>query len=106
MTGIIKAFRDIKHFNVAFTALETIEKDEVNRRYPVPAISGAQVKDRLTSYFDEVFYMTTMKQEDGEERRVFVTQPYNGYPAKDRSGRLDLIEKPDLAYIRNKILNQ
>jgi hypothetical protein len=105
MTLIIKAFRDIKYFNVVFTALETVEKDELNRRYVAPAIAGTQIKDRLTSFFDEVLYMTTIKSEDGTERRVFITQPYDRYPAKDRSGKLDLIEKPDLAYIRTKILN-
>jgi hypothetical protein len=98
MTVMIKAFRDIKYYNVVFTCLDAVEKDELNRRYVGPAIAGSQLKERLTSYFDEVLYMTTMKQEDGTEQRVFITQPYERYPAKDRSGKLDLIEKPDLAY--------
>jgi len=105
-TMMIKAFRDIKHLNVVFTCLETVEKDDLNRRYVAPAIAGTQAKERLASYFDEVFYMTSIKQDDGSERRVFITQQYDRFPAKDRSGKLDLIEEPNLEYIRDKILNE
>lgn len=105
MIAMIKTFRDLPDFNVAMTALETCEKDEMNRRYYGVAMSGGQLKERLSSYFDEVFHMTSLKQEDGAERRVFITQPWERHPAKDRSGKLDLFEKPDLGYIRDKILN-
>lgn len=103
MTAVVKSFRDLK-FNVVVTALEAVEVDELNRRYYGPAIQGNQLKQRLSSYFDESFFMTSLKQSDGAERRVFITQPYERYPAKDRSGKLDQFERPDLGYIRDKIL--
>jgi hypothetical protein len=105
MSLLIKGFRDLKPYNVVFTVLETIELDEIKRRYAAPAIAGSQLKDRLTSYFDEVLYMTGMKADDGSEYRAFVTQPWERYPGKDRSGKLHLIEKPDLGHIKSKILN-
>ncbi len=105
MTQMIKSFRDIDHYNVVFTCLPSIEKDDSNRRYVGPAVAGSSLKERLTSYFDEVFYMTTQKNADGNDHRVFITQPWERYPAKDRSGKLNLIEKPNLGYIKNKIFN-
>ena len=42
--------------------------------------------------------LAEIKAEDGSGFRAFVTHTLNpyGYPAKDRSGRLDLLEPPDL----------
>ena len=105
MTALVKRFRDLHSCNVIFTCLPQVETDENNRRFYAPAISGSQLKNRLTSYFDEVFFMTTQKADDGKESRIFITQPYERYPAKDRSGKLALIEKPDLGYITTKIFD-
>lgn len=91
-------------YNVVFTCLESVDYDEVKRRHIGPDIQGRQLKERLTSYFDEVFYMTTRPDADGIDRRVFYTQPRPGIPAKDRSGQLDEIEQPNLAAIKAKIL--
>ena len=101
LTKIIKDFRDLTSHSVVFTCLPSIEKDEENRRYIGPSMSGSQLKERLTSYFDEVFYM--MPHESGP--RIFITQPDDTrIPAKDRSGKLNSIEKPDLGWIKNKIM--
>jgi hypothetical protein len=105
MVQLIKGFRDLTDYNVVFSCLDTIELDEVKRRYVSPAISGSQLKERLTSYFDEVLYMTEMKSDDESAYRAFVTQPWERFPGKDRSGRLELIEKPDLGHIKAKILD-
>ena len=42
--------------------------------------------------------LAEIKAEDGSAYRAFVTHTVNpyGFPAKDRSGRLDLLEPPDL----------
>jgi hypothetical protein len=105
MTLLIKGFRDLKAYNVVFTCLETIELDEAKRRHIAPAIAGKQLQERLTSYFDEVLFMSAFNRDDGSEYRAFVTQPWERFPGKDRSGKLDLIEKPDLDHVRQKILN-
>ncbi|MDH5528170.1 MAG: hypothetical protein OEY97_12780, partial [Nitrospirota bacterium] len=46
-----------------------------------------------------------LKDDDGATYRAFVCQTLNpwGYPAKDRSGRLDLIEEPNLQKLMEKI---
>jgi hypothetical protein len=91
------------HYNIVFTCLPSTEKDETNRRYIAPSISGSGLKEKLTSYFDEVFYMTSQKNSEGNEERIFITQPIERYPAKDRSGVLETIEQPNLTVIKNKI---
>ena len=54
---------------------------------------------------DEVVTLTELKSDDGTSYRAFVCHTLNnwGYPAKDRSGRLDAIEEPDLGRLMEKI---
>jgi len=106
MTALIKGFRDLSPYSVIFTCLDQVEKDELNRRYYGPAIPGRKLKDRLTSYLDEVLYMTSTKNAEGKEERVFICHPWERYPGKDRSGKLDVFEQPDLGHIANKILGE
>jgi hypothetical protein len=103
MTRLIKGFRSLEDYNVVFTALEAVEFDIEKKRYIAPDMPGVKLKSRLPGYFDEVFYMTTIVNEKGELQRVFYTAPYNGYPGKDRSGKLEFIEHPNLSYIKGKI---
>jgi hypothetical protein len=104
LTHIIKAFRDLTAYSVVMTCLPATQLDDLNRRYVGCAVSGKQLQERLPSYFDLVLYMINKEDEDGTGHRVFITSPSDRYPGKDRSGRLSQIEKPDLGYLRNKIL--
>jgi len=106
MTSLIKGFRDATDFNVVFTCLPLVEKDEANRRYVGPNVTGNALRQLLVSFFDEVFYMTNILGEDETEYRAFITGPYERFPGKDRSGRLALIEKPDLRHIYQKIIGE
>lgn len=104
MTGLIKAYRDIPFYNVVFTCLEQVEQDDLKRRFYGPSISGSGLKERLPSYFDEVLYMTSLKNSEGQEYRAFICQPWDKYPAKDRSGKLSITEMPSLSSIKSKII--
>lgn len=104
MTALIKAYRDLPNFNVVFTCLDAIEKDDLNRRFSGPSIAGASVKERLASYFDLVLFMTSLPESEGKEKRCLITQPWEKYPGKDRSGKLALVELPHLGAIKAKIL--
>ena len=48
--------------------------------------------------------LAEIKAEDGSPYRAFVTHTLNpyGYPAKDRSGQLDLLEPPNLRALIQK----
>ncbi|MBU0613676.1 ATP-binding protein [Patescibacteria group bacterium] len=107
MTGLIKGFRDLSNYSVVFTALNSFSEDDYKRRFVEIDLAGGKLKSRLPGYFDEVFYMKTSANEEGKLQRYFYTEPTDtprGHAiSKDRSGKLNSIEKPDLAYIHNKI---
>jgi hypothetical protein len=105
MTSLIKDLRDMPHYNVVFTCLEMVEVDECKRRFIRPDMPG-KVGTKIESFFDEILYMTIVNDEKGAPQRVFVTQASTIQPGKDRSGKLDPFEVPDLAAIKRKILGE
>jgi len=104
MIQIIKKFRSMNQCHVIFTGLETIDKDQDNRRYAAPALSGKKLPVLLISLLDEIFYMYKIKGDDGVSKVVLNTSTSQYYPAKDRSGKLNGIELPNLLVIKNKII--
>ena len=101
LTDIIKSFRDMTEFNVVFTCLESLDKDEDGVGRLMPDIPGSSLKNRLTSYFDEVFHMEKTRDASGYTVRFSTASPIG--LAKDRSGKLDQYELPNLLYIKQKI---
>lgn len=105
MTDTIKAFRDLKGFNVYMSAKQEYYKDEITGSSGFrPAMPGAQLGQQLPYLYDEVFCMRMGKTTDGKDFRYLQTQPDIQYKAKDRSGVLDAMEQPNLTKIFNKIL--
>jgi hypothetical protein len=79
--------------------------DDFARRLFVPQIDGAKTANELPGIVDEVVTLAQIPDENGPPYRGFVCQTLNpwGFPAKDRSGRLDLIEPPNLGRLMAKI---
>lgn len=100
--ALIKNFRDLPYYNVVMTALDKEEKDENQRRYIKVDMQG-KIGTQLPALFDEVFYMGIKKQEDGTHSRYLMTQPFENMIAKDRSGKLNQYEPPNLQKIVDKI---
>lgn len=98
MRSLIKTFRDIPYYNIVFTALDAVDKDENNRRHTHPDVQG-KVGKNLAGFFDEVFYMYI----DADEKRVIRTSPTDLLQAKDRSGKLEILEVANLQLIADKI---
>ena len=71
----------------------------------VPQIEGAKTGRELPGIFDQVITLQNFKTEDGQMYRGLCCQQQNpwGYPAKDRSGRLELLEAPHLGELMVKI---
>lgn len=101
LKSLIKSFRDMPHYNIVFTALPSLDKDENGARYHGIDVIG-KVGIQLPGYFDEVLYMSVKDTEEGDERVLHCTSNER-LVTKDRSGKLDKLEKPDLAYIASKI---
>ena len=78
--------------------------DDFNRRYWAPLIEGSRSANTLPYVVDEVLTLAELHDDDGKPYRAFVCGPNPwGYPAKDRSGRLDMIEEPHLGRLMAKI---
>jgi hypothetical protein len=70
-----------------------------------PQIEGSKTGLELPGIVDEVLTLAQIKGQDGSPFRAFVCQTLNpwGFPAKDRSGRLDMLEEPHLGRLFEKI---
>ena len=91
--------------NVWFVGILDEKLDDFNRRIFQPQIDGSKTGLELPGIVDEVLTMAEIKDDSGTPYRVFVCQTINSwnFPAKDRSGRLDLIEEPHLGRLMAKI---
>ncbi|SEL46544.1 ATP-binding protein [Jannaschia helgolandensis] len=91
--------------NVWFVGILDEKLDDFNRRVFQPQIDGSKTGLELPGIVDEVLTMAEIKDESGTPYRAFVCQTINSwnFPAKDRSGRLDLIEEPHLGRLMAKI---
>lgn len=91
--------------NVWFVGILDEKLDDFNRRIFQPQIDGSRTGLELPGIVDEVLTMAEIKDGEGTPHRAFVCQTINpfGFPAKDRSGRLYLIEEPHLGRLMAKI---
>lgn len=91
--------------NIIFVGILDEKEDDYGRKQWVPQIEGSKVGRELPGIVDEVLTMTTLSTEEGQQYRALVCtapNPWN-FPAKDRSGRLEQIEKPHLGDLFEKI---
>jgi hypothetical protein len=80
--------------------------DEFNRGEWQLQAEGSKTSRELPGIVDEILTMQFLDFGDGKPpTRAFVCTSPNpwGYPAKDRSGRLDQIEPPDLGSLLSKL---
>jgi hypothetical protein len=105
---MIAALTHLQHTrgkNVWFVGILDRKTDDFNRVSWVPQIEGSKTGLELPGIVDQVITMTELRTEDGTPYRAFVCQTLNqwGFPAKDRSGRLDALEEPHLGQLMAKI---
>lgn len=103
-TEMISALTHLQHArgkHVVFVAILDQVTDDFNRKSFAPQIDGAKTSLQLPGIVDEVITLAEIKPDEGEAYRAFVCHTVNpwGYPAKDRSGRLELIEPPHLGQL-------
>ena len=105
MIGWLTHLQHTRGKNIIFVGVLDEKLDDFNRKVFVPQIDGAKTGLELPGIVDQVITMTDVKGDDGQLHRAFICQTLNawGYPAKDRSGRLDLIEEPHLGRLMDKI---
>jgi energy-coupling factor transporter ATP-binding protein EcfA2 len=101
MTFFVKRMRDL-HCNVWILALDAVDKDDLGRRFTGLDIAG-KISNRLPALVDEIFYLKTESDESKKLVRKLQTSKIGNVLAKDRSGKLDIIEDANLQNIINKI---
>ncbi len=101
MRDLVKAFRDLPGYHVLFTCLSKLDKDENGKRFQGFDLAG-KIGEQLPAFFDLVMYL----QVDGEGNRSLVCQQTDTLFAKDRSGKLDKVEKADLGLVFKKMLSE
>ena len=104
---IIRAFRDIETHHVYVTAKMNRVEDANSgfARYGA-MMPGRTLVQQIPYFFDEVLYLAVDEDEEGNPFRYFQTQPSSTHTAKDRSGKLDNPELPNLTIVINKIVSK
>lgn len=103
MGDLIRAFRDISGKHVYMSAKLEKAQDEQGRILYSPSMPGNKLAQSLGFFFDEVFALRVEKGEDGKNVRMLQCDTDGLWQAKDRSGKLDPWEMPDLGEIIRKI---
>ena len=103
MAEAIRSFRDLAGRHVLFTAKLEKSQDEMGRSLYAPSMPGNKTGQALPYYFDIVAAMRLEKDGDGNIQRALMLESDGLWQAKDRSGRLDAWEAPDLAALITKI---
>lgn len=104
---LVRWLTTIQHIADKSTIVAAILNEEVDdlRRVTYSLqIDGGKAKTELPGIFDNIMTLATFQNSDGKEFRALVCTGVNdwGYPAKDRSGALAMVEPPDLAHIIKK----
>lgn len=90
---------------IVFVGILDQKEDDYGRTQWVAQIEGSKVGRELPGIVDQVITFQELQTDDGVKYRGLVCTSPNpwGFPAKDRSGRLDMIEKPHLGELFAKI---
>ena len=105
MTSLIKRFRDLPNTNVVMTAkLDRVKDDQNGTMLYGPGMPGQKMGQALPYFFDLVGALRVDKDNEGKLVRSLQTNRDGQWDAKDRSGKLDVFERPNLAHIKAKIL--
>lgn len=103
MADIIRAFRDLPGRHVYMSAKLEKTQDEMGRVLYAPSMPGNKTGQALPYFFDEVLALRVEKDEANATQRALMTDSDGLWLAKDRSGKLDAWEAPDLGAIIKKI---
>lgn len=105
MIGWLTHLQHTKNKNIWFVGLLDKRLDDFNRPYFSLQIEGSKTGLELPGIVDEIVTLAEIRPKDGAPYRAFVCTTLNdwGFPAKDRSGRLSMLEPPHLGKLMEKI---
>ena len=103
MADIIRAFRDLPGRHVYMSAKLEKTQDEMGRVLYAPSMPGNKTGQALPYFFDEVLALRVEKDSENNTQRALMCDSDGLWLAKDRSGKLEAWEAPDLGAIIAKI---
>ena len=103
MADIIRVFRDLPAKHVYMSAKLEKTQDEMGRILYAPSMPGNKTGQSLPYFFDEVLALRVERDADGNSQRALMCDSDGLWLAKDRSGKLESWEAPDLTMIIAKI---
>lgn len=105
MIGWLTHLQHTRDKNIWFVGILDERVDDYGRKLYSPQIEGSKTGLELPGIVDQVITMAEVNDSTNDPYRAFINHTINpyGYPAKDRSGRLDLMEEPNLTKLMEKI---
>ena len=105
MLGWLNQLQHARERTVVFVAVLERHVDDLNIASWQPQLEGAKTGRELPAIVDEIITMQWVDFGDRKPVRAFVCTNPNpwSFPAKDRSGRLDQIEPPNLGALIEKL---
>jgi energy-coupling factor transporter ATP-binding protein EcfA2 len=105
MLGWLYQLQRARARNIIFVGILEKVTDDFGRSEHVLQMEGAKTSRELPGIVDEIITMHWIDFGDGKPVRTFVCGVPNqwGYPAKDRSGRLEIFEEPSLGKLITKL---
>ncbi len=105
VTNLMRAFRDLEMHVVFLCKEDKVNNDGVFESGP--KMVGTKLGQAITYFFDEVLALRVIDDNDTDgnpvQARWLQTRVGNGYVAKDRSGKLDAFEEPNLTKLIEKL---
>jgi hypothetical protein len=108
MIGWLNQLQQARGRHVVLVAILEKGVDDFNRTEWSPQIEGSKTARELPGIVDQIITMNFIDFGDVTPARAFICTSPNPwvYPAKDRSGRLDQMEPPDLGKLIAKLTNK
>jgi hypothetical protein len=100
MLAWVNQFQHLQQIDVVFVGGLDQKQDEFNRTVYAPQCEGSKIAAELPGILDEVITMVAIQ---GTRKFVCQTLNQDGYPAKDRSGKLNVLEEAHLGKLLKKI---
>lgn len=101
----LRGFRDLSKHTYFTAKMKEITEEATGVTTFRPSLPGQVLPANVPYLFDELFYYDIVRIK-GKRIRALQTENNRKFVAKDRSGKLDTLEKPDLTHIFNKILSK
>ena len=105
VTNVMRAFRDLQMHVMFICKEDKVNNDGVFEQ--APKMVGTKLGQSITYFFDEVLALRVIEDADAEgnpvQARWLQTRIGQGYVAKDRSGKLEAFEEPNLTKLIEKL---